>query len=126
MPTLAPAGIDNAVIVVVFGEYASWFAASVCVTPFTVIVKLVGVVAEAESTFSEKVTVTIPVLVFAEQLITVGGFVSGSVVVHVFVCPFATITFPALSCTFVTVTVIVATAGIDNPVIVVVFGEYEN
>jgi len=55
------------------------------VTPLTVTVKLVGVVAEAESTFSEKVTVMVPVVVFAEQLATVGGIVSGGAVVHVFV-----------------------------------------
>jgi len=39
---------------------------------------LVGVVAEAEATSSEKVTVTVPVLAFAEQFVTVGGIVSQS------------------------------------------------
>ncbi len=47
-------------------------------TPFTVTVKLAGVVAEVESTSSEKVMVTVPVLAFAEQLATVGGVVSQS------------------------------------------------
>jgi hypothetical protein len=41
-------------------------------------VKLAGVVAEVESTSSEKVMVTVPVLAFAEQLATVGGVVSQS------------------------------------------------